>query len=87
MSKAKDVEIRPRGIDPRQYRVTHGPTGRRKYPFKKMICGDFIELWKKEDVLAIRNSLKTFHRRHKNVHFTVRQKANDTGLWICRRML
>jgi len=87
MSKAKDVEIRPRGIDPRQYRVTIGPTGRRQYPFKKMICGDFIELRDPVEVLAIRNSLKTFRRRHKNIHFTVRQKAGDPGLWICRRMM
>ena len=88
MPKIKDFEVRLPGITPRAHALRKNQfTGRRKFPFKAMIIGDFIIIENQEDAVAVRNGLKTFYRamlkQRKIRVFTVR--PNDLGQWICRR--
>jgi len=89
MHRLKDVEVRSPGITPRAHIMRKNLlTGRRKYPFKAMIIGDYFVLESSRDAQPVRNSLSTFYKKmlkqHKTRLFTVR--PNDQGVWICRRI-
>ena len=89
MSRLRDVEVRLPGITPRAHFIRKNSlTGRRKYPFKAMIIGDYFILDNSLDAQATRNSLKTFYRNMVKMRkvrvFTVR--PNGQGKWVCRRV-
>jgi hypothetical protein len=86
MSKARDVEVDSIWSNPKEHYVCKGTGGRRVYPFRSMVIGDFVTITAWEEVLALRNSLKTYYRKRPRTVFTVRQKADQLGIWICRRM-
>jgi len=92
MGRANDVEVRSPGITPKEHPLRKNPlTGRRKYPFKAMIVGDYFCIENQVDAKAARNSLKTFYKKlkegGKKWKFTVRPKKCGVGFWICRRIV
>jgi len=92
MGRANDVEVRSPGIAPKEHPLRKNPlTGRRKYPFKAMIVGDYFCIENEEDAKAVRNSLKTFYKKVKEDKkirkFTVRPKKCGIEFWICRRVV
>ena len=86
VSKAKDEEIRLPGITPRDWGVVFGPTGRAKYPFAKMLIGDYFVLASRGEANAVRSGLQSFYARHPGRQFWVRQSGSDEGEWVCRRI-
>ena len=85
MSRAKDEEVRSPGVVPREHFVRPlGLRGRKKYPLKAMIVGDFFVLHSWDDALAIRAAIRSFHKRSPGRSFTVRQR--EAGVWVCRRV-
>jgi len=92
MGRANDVEVRSPGIAPKEHPLRKNQlTGRRKYPFKAMIVGDYFCIENEEDAKAVRNSLKTFYKKVKEDKkirkFTVRPKKCGIEFWICRRVV
>lgn len=85
MSKAKDIEVRLPGIVPREHTLQLTLTGRRRYPFKAMIVGDFFKVHSWTDAVAVRSALRSFYNRITGRRFTVRQR--DCGEWVCRRIV
>ena len=86
MSKAKDEEIRLPGITPRDWGLGRRATsGRAKYPFKKMLIGDFFVVYSRTEAHGVRSALQSFYSRHAGRKFWVRQR-ND-GEWVCRRIM
>jgi len=90
MPKLKDEPAPLPGITARQHfiRSAGGTTGQRRYPFRAMIKGDYINLLHSSDAVKIRGALKTFYKSEKNVgrHFTVRPSDEQTQCWVCRRV-
>lgn len=85
MSKAKDVEVVSPGIVPREHHVReYGLRGRKKYPFKGMIVGDFFKLNSWKEAVNARAALASFSKRTPGRKFTIRQR--EVGEWICRRV-
>lgn len=86
MSRAKDEEVRLPGIVPREHLMrTYGWNGRKKYPFKGMIIGDYFKIHDRERALSVRASIRSFRRRYPAREFTVRQ-VQGQEYWICRRV-
>jgi hypothetical protein len=84
MSRAKDVEIRTPGVEPREHFVrAYGTNGKRKYPFKAMIVGDYFRIETPKQVLSVRACLRAFYKTSPGRRFTVRQR--EEGVWVCRR--
>jgi len=86
MSRAKDEEVRLPGITPREHFTRpYGTNGKRKYPFKAMIVGDYFKVESHDQVLSVRACLRSFYKSYPGRKFTVRQK--DSFVWICRRII
>ena len=85
MSKAMDEEVLMPGLRPRErFSRPYGIKGRRIYPFKAMIIGDFFKLDDYNKVISVRSCLKRFYKLHPGRRFTVR--PDEEGYWICRRV-
>lgn len=85
MSRARDVEVRLPGIVPREhFHRPYGTRGKRTYPFKAMIVGDFFTVRDEQQVVSVRACLRSFYKRYPGRRFTVRQK--EDRVWICRRV-
>lgn len=84
---SRDEEVRLLGITPKEHLIRYSVnTGRSRYPFKAMIKGDYILAHSQAQALAIRYALKSFYRRNAGRRFTVRMKADDDNVWVCRRV-
>jgi hypothetical protein len=86
MSRAKDEEIRLPGITPRDWGRVFGEDGRGRYPFGKMLIGDYFVLTSMGEASAVRSGLQSFYARHSGRQFWVRQRDNVEGEWVCRRI-
>lgn len=82
----RDVEIRnpDPAIQAREFALVRTPAGRVRYPFKRMIVGDYFRVYTMAEATAARNALQSFYKRTPGRVFTTRQR--DDGEWVCRRV-
>ncbi|WJZ48079.1 hypothetical protein [Phage DSL-LC04] len=82
----RDVEIRNPDpiIKAKEFFLSRTPAGRVRYPFKRMIVGDYFRVYTMAEATAIRNALQSFYKRTPGRTFTTRQR--DDGEWVCRRV-
>ena len=78
---AKDVVVE----GATEHTVVVLPSGRRKYPFKRMLIGEWFSVFTLHDSRAVRHALRSFARRFPDRKFTVRQRLEDDDHWVCRR--
>jgi len=81
----KEVENSNPKIRIREFHVTHTVSGRNRFPFKKMLVGDFFRVFTFRESVSIRSALQSFYKRHPGRQFTTRQR--DDGEWVCRRVM
>lgn len=81
----KDVEVQNPDpiIKARQFHISHSAGGRNKFPFKKMLIGDYFVMETLTEARQTRCALQSFYKRIGNRRFMVRQK--EDGVWYCRR--
>lgn len=83
----KDVEVKNPDpiIKARQFYISQSAGGRNKFPFKKMLIGDFFVMESMIQADQARRALQSFYKRVTGRRFMVRQK--EDGVWYCRRYL
>ena len=86
VSRAKDEEVRLPGITPRDWGRVFGSSGRGKYPFGKMLIGDFFKVASLSEAKSVRSALQSYYSRHPGRQFWVRQSGDLEGEWVCRRI-
>jgi len=81
----RDVEVQNPDpvIKARQFHVSHSAAGRNKFPFRKMLIGDYFVMETLTEARQARCALQSFYKRIPGRRFMVRQK--DDGVWYCRR--
>jgi len=86
MSRLRDVEIRPRGLAPKEFRILLSVNRKQnRYPFRRMGPGDFFRLETAHDAACARSAATQYSSRNLATKFTVR--LDQTGsVWICRRI-
>jgi hypothetical protein len=85
MSRARDEEVTTPGIQPREHQIRmYGSNGRKKYPFKAMLVGDYFVITDPKQVESVRACLRSFYKTAPGRRFTVRQR--EIQVWVCRRV-
>lgn len=85
MLKDEEVKNPDPVVKARQFFVRYTLSGRNKFPFKKMLVGDYFTVDTVVQADQTRRALQSFYNRTPGRRFTVRQK--EDGVWYCRRVV
>ena len=83
MLRDKEIKNPDPIIKAREFHVRYTLSGRNKFPFRKMLIGDYFVMESQIQADQTRRALQSFYRREPGRKFTVRQK--EDGVWYCRR--